>query len=143
MDSAPVSVRTFVIVDRAFWDPQYCRPVLAGILSQVGINPQTHTNDRADIAVEFSRPLQGKHFFEFRVVRLDGDPIDVHREAFEWNFAASELGDWLFFTLISLEPAKWSVGRPHAIELWNRDRRLAYREIGCVPIEDAPEPPVP
>lgn len=131
--SAPITVTSFLLVERAGFDEHTGLSHLSGVGDTIWINPETNTNDRYDIAVEVVNATRLR--MEFRITKHEG-VTDVWRSLAMWERSRSPYGNWVFFTLISLEPGTWELGVPHSLELWTDDRRIARRTIRVQQVED-------
>jgi hypothetical protein len=132
-----LEARTFLLVRAVCWDPHLDQAHLGGVQHSIRINPETRTNDRSEVCVEFNRTPVNGDVLEVRVVRTDEGRRVVHSFGGVVDTRLHEFGHWLFFTFPSLSPEMWEVGHVYAIELWTNDHRMAVRELPCVPIEDS------
>jgi hypothetical protein len=130
-------VRTFLIARDVTLDTQRDVFTLGSIVQQFNINPQTHTNDRHDFAVEFYEEPAEPVLLEFRIGRVGDDPNQALRFGGWFPMKGHETGAWWVTTLESLPLAFWHTGATYAIELWTPDELIARREMPCVTIEDA------
>lgn len=132
----PIRVPTFLVARHAFWDDHLEEMTACGVLSAFPINPETRTNDRLEVVVEFSPKLAERRYIEFRIDGLrDGERAEVYRAWHELQATADKPMAWVLFTLPTLPPDRWAF-EEFAVELWEQDSRLAFRKLTRVDIVD-------
>lgn len=135
-------VRSIFLARSAFQDAGRDEMTIAGILHSLPINPETGTNDRCEVVIEFEEPQSAPIYIEMRLVEMPGGESVIEPSAMNFRPLDAASPSWLVWTFGSIDPQKWKVGETYAIEVWQSHGLLARRTFACVPIEELPEPRV-
>lgn len=130
--SENLKIRTLLVCEHVHFDVHYEGVHAFGINDVILLNPDTRTNDRHEILIEYDPPLAGVEQFEYRIVRDDGSLEEIFRckQQFSMPPGGAPL-QWQTFLLPSLPAGKWEPGRQYTLEVWNLDRKLASRRLKC------------